>query len=176
MQLGSFSRKDNADRLVTELSAKGFSAYLLPTTQAGKEAFEIGYRSVKGPPDEWFMAATFRFGHDASAAMRDVTEMVKRRGALQPLGLPSCGSVFRNPTGDHAGRLIEAAGLKGLRVGGAVVSDKHANFIINDAHATAADIEALIERVRETVRAETGISLETEVRIVGERMESEVSR
>jgi len=139
----------------------------------GKEDFHVGYRTVAGPADEWFVAATFRFGHDASAAMRDVTEIVKRRGALQPLGLPSCGSVFRNPPGDHAGRLIESAGLKGTRIGGAIVSEKHANFIINDAAATAADIEALIEHVRATVEAATGVALETEVRIVGEHVHPE---
>jgi len=140
----------------------------------GKEDFHVGYRTVAGPADEWFVAVTFRFGHDASAAMRDVTEMVKRRGVLQPLGLPSCGSVFRNPAGDHAGRLIESAGLKGARIGGAVVSEKHANFIVNDADATAADIEALIEHVRATVQATTGVALETEVRIVGEPARPEV--
>jgi UDP-N-acetylmuramate dehydrogenase len=145
-------------------------------TVRGKDEFQIAYRSVVGPADEWFVAATFVFAHDASAAMQDVTEIVKRRGALQPLGQPSCGSVFRNPPGDHAGRLIEAAGLKGARSGGAVVSDKHANFIINETDATASDIETLIEHVRATVLAKSGIALETEVRIVGEHPGSEVSK
>jgi UDP-N-acetylmuramate dehydrogenase len=84
------------------------------------------------------------------------------------MGAASCGSVFRNPPGDHAGRLIEEAGLKGARVGGAVVSEKHANFIVNTGGATAADIEALIERVRNEVEMQFGVRLELEVRILGE--------
>jgi UDP-N-acetylmuramate dehydrogenase len=94
--------------------------------------------------------------------------MLERRKATQPLGLPSCGSVFRNPPGDHAARLIEAAGLKGFRIGGAEVSPKHANFIINTGDATATDIEELIEHVRQTVIEEHGVELKHEVRIVGE--------
>jgi UDP-N-acetylmuramate dehydrogenase len=94
--------------------------------------------------------------------------MMDRRKATQPLGLPSCGSVFRNPPGDHSARLIEAAGLKGYRIGGAEVSDKHANFIINREDATATDIEELIEHVRQTVLNVHGVELLHEVRIVGE--------
>jgi UDP-N-acetylmuramate dehydrogenase len=94
--------------------------------------------------------------------------MLARRKATQPLGLPSCGSVFRNPPGDHSARLIEAAGLKAYKIGGAEVSTKHANFIINRGGASATDIEALIEYVRTTVLQEHGISLVHEVRIVGE--------
>ena len=94
--------------------------------------------------------------------------MLERRKTTQPLGLPSCGSVFRNPPGDHAARLIEAAGLKGYRIGGAEVSTKHANFIINSDDATATDVEELIEHVRHTVIEEHGIELLHEVRIVGE--------
>ena len=94
--------------------------------------------------------------------------MLARRNATQPLRLPSCGSVFRNPPGDHAGRLIESAGLKGSRIGGAVVSEKHANFIVNDGDATAADVEQLIERVRTEVEKASGVRLELEVRVVGE--------
>ncbi len=94
--------------------------------------------------------------------------MLARRTATQPLGLPSCGSVFRNPPGDHAARLIEAAGLKGCRIGGAEVSPKHANFIINTGDATATDIEELIEHVRQTVMDVHGVELKHEVRIVGD--------
>jgi UDP-N-acetylmuramate dehydrogenase len=130
--------------------------------------YEIGYRSVRGPAVEWFVAATFALEPDEAADMREISTMVKQRGAAQPIGKPSCGSVFRNPQGDYAGRLIEAAGLKGARVGGAVVSTKHANFIINDGGASAADIEALIEHVRKTVLGRSGVALELEVRIVGE--------
>lgn len=130
--------------------------------------FEIGYRSVKGPPNEWFLEATFRFDADVSPSMDAMKAMLERRRLTQPLGLPSCGSVFRNPPGDYAARLIEAAGLKGHRIGGAEVSSKHANFIINRDEASASDIESLIEHVRQTVLDKHGITLRHEVRIVGE--------
>ncbi len=131
------------------------------------EAYEIGYRSVRGPGDEWFLAAHFEFEADGED-MEALNALVERRKATQPIGLPSCGSVFRNPPGDHAARLIDTAGLKGRRIGGAVVSEKHANFIINDGGASAADIEALIELVQATVEKVHGVRLEHEVRIVGE--------
>jgi len=129
--------------------------------------FTIGYRSVQGPPTEWFLSATFALAPDATTSS-GLKAMLARRNATQPLGLPSCGSVFRNPPGDHAGRLIESAGLKGARIGGAVVSEKHANFIVNDGDATAADIEQLIERVRTEVEKASQVRLELEVRLVGE--------
>ena len=88
--------------------------------------------------------------------------------ASQPIGTPNAGSVFRNPPGDHAARLIEACGLKGTTIGGAMVSPKHANFIVNAGGATAADIEALIARVRQTVKEQHGVELVTEVRVIGE--------
>ena len=130
--------------------------------------YSVGYRSVTGPPDEWFLEATFRFEPGVEASMDAMKEMLERRKATQPLGLPSCGSVFRNPPGDHAARLIESAGLKGHRIGGAEVSPKHANFIINTGDATATDIEALIDHVRQTVEERHGVELQHEVRIVGE--------
>jgi UDP-N-acetylmuramate dehydrogenase len=123
---------------------------------------------VRGPAKEWFLEAIFRFDPEASASMDTLKEMLERRKKTQPLGLLSCGSVFRNPPGDHAARLIEAAGLKGHRIGGAEVSPKHANFIINRDNATATDIEELIEHVRQTVLDEHGVQLVHEVRIVGE--------
>ena len=130
--------------------------------------YSVGYRSVTGPANEWFLEATFRFEPGVTASMDAMKAMLERRKATQPLGLPSCGSVFRNPTGDHAARLIEAAGLKGYRIGGAEVSPKHANFIINTGDATATDIEELIEHVRQTVIDQHGVELQHEVRIVGE--------
>lgn len=130
--------------------------------------YTVGYRSVTGPANEWFLGATFRFEPDARPSMDTLDRMLNRRKTTQPLGLPSCGSVFRNPDGDHAARLIEAAGLKGHSIGGAEVSDKHANFIINRGDATASDIEALIEHVRQAVLDKHGISLVHEVKIVGE--------
>ena len=130
--------------------------------------YTVGYRSVVGPPNEWFLEATFRFEHGVTGSMETLNAMLERRKNTQPLGLPSCGSVFRNPDGDHAARLIEAAGLKGFAMGGAEVSEKHANFIINRGDATARDIEELIEHVRQTVQDEHAVALVHEVRIVGE--------
>lgn len=129
--------------------------------------YQIAYRSVTGPKDEWFVEASLEFDPQVTASMDTLKKMLDRRKATQPLGLPSCGSVFRNPPGDHAARLIEAAGLKGYTVGGAEVSEKHANFIINRNQASAADVEALIEHVQNTVAEMHGIKLIHEVRIVG---------
>jgi UDP-N-acetylmuramate dehydrogenase len=132
-------------------------------------AYRIGYRSVEGPRGEWFVAARLMLKPGATGAGRDrIRELLARRGATQPTGLPSCGSVFRNPPGDHAARLIETAGLKGLRIGGACVSEKHANFIINLGEARAADIESLIRYVQSEVAARHGVELVPEVRILGE--------
>jgi UDP-N-acetylmuramate dehydrogenase len=135
--------------------------------------FEIGYRHVglRGAADECFAAAWFRLPAGEGAVSRArIRELLEKRIASQPLQLPNAGSVFRNPPGDHAARLIEAAGLKGLQVGGARVSGKHANFIVNpERRATAADIEALIERVQAVVREKFGVELLREVRIVGEK-------
>jgi UDP-N-acetylmuramate dehydrogenase len=130
--------------------------------------YSVGYRAVGGPAGEWFVEATFEFDPAVVPRMDTLKAMLARRKETQPLGLPSCGSVFRNPEGDHAARLIEAAGLKGHRIGGAEVSSKHANFIINRGKATAADIEALIDHVQATVARVHGVDLVHEVRIVGE--------
>ena len=129
--------------------------------------YEIGYRSVQGPAGEWFVEADLRFDAASVPSMTAMKEMLERRKNTQPLGLPSCGSVFRNPPGDHAARLIESCGLKGCRIGDAEVSEKHANFIINRGDATAQDIENLILHVQQTVEDTTGIQLIPEVRIVG---------
>ena len=131
--------------------------------------YRVGYRQVDAPVGgEWFVAATLRFEKRPMAHEREMSELLARRRASQPIGEWSCGSVFTNPPADHAARLIEAAGLKGCAVGGASVSSKHANFIINHGNATAADIETLIERVREAVERAHGVRLHPEVRIVGE--------
>ena len=130
--------------------------------------YEIDYRSVRGPANEWFLGAVLDFDPTAVASMDTLKKLQARRKATQPLGLPSCGSVFRNPPGDHAARLIEAAGLKGHRIGGAEVSDKHANFIINYDDACAADVEQLISHVQQTVAEQHGVELIHEVRIVGD--------
>lgn len=138
--------------------------------ERGPADYSIGYRSVTGPIDEWFLGANFRFEVDVVPSIETLNRMLDRRKQTQPLGLPSCGSVFRNPTGDHSARLIEASGLKGYQIGGAEVSEKHANFIINRDNATATNIEELIEHVRQTVLDQHGVSLVHEVRIVGEAL------
>ena len=131
--------------------------------------FRIGYRQVQGPSGEWFVAAELALQPgDAEAAQREIRQLLDKRAATQPTRQPSCGSVFRNPPGDYAARLIEAAGLKGYRLGGAQVSAKHANFIINTGTARAADIEALIDRVQQRVEAHSGVRLIPEVHRVGE--------
>jgi UDP-N-acetylmuramate dehydrogenase len=140
-----------------------------------KEAFQISYRSVKGfdVDKEWFISALLRLPMgDTEASQQKIRELLDRRGKTQPTNQPSCGSVFKNPPGDHAARLIEQAGLKGCMIGGAGVSEKHANFIVNLGHAKAADIEALIAHVRQTVKNNYGIDLQTEVCMVGETSEA----
>ena len=133
--------------------------------------YAIGYRSVfpVQARDEFFVAAWFRFVRgNGEKARRKIKELLSKRVASQPLGEPNAGSVFRNPPGDHAARLIQASGLKGRRIGGAEVSTLHANFIVNKGGATARDIEDLITLVQETVKREANVKLEREVRIVGE--------
>jgi len=130
--------------------------------------YRVGYRAVSAPaPEEWFLGATLGFEHRPGAHAGEVQELLARRKQSQPIGEWSCGSVFTNPPGDHAARLIEAAGLKGFRIGAASVSQKHANFFINHGTARAADLERLIEHVRSTVERVHGVSLHPEVRIVG---------
>lgn len=131
--------------------------------------FQVGYRHVKRPEDEWFVAGHFVFPSGSSeTAQQAIRALLRKRSATQPIGEFSCGSVFRNPPNDHAARLIEACGLKGLRQGGAKVSEKHANFIVNDADATAKDIETLIGVVQQRVEETQGVKLITEVHILGE--------
>lgn len=132
--------------------------------------FEYGYRSVKGFDDEWFVSATLKLKkQQAKSNTIDIKQLLAKRAASQPTGVASCGSVFRNPDGNYAAQLIENCKLKGKRIGGAVVSQKHANFIINEKAATAADIEALIQLVQKTVKEESGILLQPEVKIVGDK-------
>jgi UDP-N-acetylmuramate dehydrogenase len=130
--------------------------------------YRVAYREVQPPAaDEWFLGADLAFERREGAHQDEVRELLERRKATQPIGEWSCGSVFTNPPGDHAARLIEAAGLKGFRIGDASVSQKHANFIINHGQASAADLERLIGHVREAVARVHGVSLHPEVRIVG---------
>ena len=133
--------------------------------------YEIGYRSVKlrDGGEEWFAAARFKLPPgDGVKSRATIKQLLERRIAAQPLNIPNAGSVFRNPPNDHAARLIEACGLKGRALGGAMISEKHANFIVNTGHARAADIETLIETAHSAVLEKFGIDLEREVRIIGE--------
>ena len=133
-----------------------------------RSEYRVGYRECVAPaPEEWFVSATLAFERRPGAHTEEVQKLLARRKETQPIGEWSCGSVFTNPAGDHAARLIEAAGLKGYRIGDASVSAKHANFIINHGKARAADLEQLIEHVRSTVERVHGIALRPEVRIVG---------
>lgn len=129
------------------------------------------YRGVSGP-GEWFLGARFHLPRSAQGhGTERIRAVLAQRTASQPTGQASCGSVFKNPPGDYAGRLIEQCGLKGFRIGGCKVSSVHANFIVNDARARAADIEAVIGHVRDEVASRTGVILETEVQVLGERGE-----
>jgi UDP-N-acetylmuramate dehydrogenase len=136
--------------------------------QRARIDYQVGYRSVIGPGEEWFIAARLEFPAGRPTTQQSIRELLLKRNTTQPIGEPSCGSVFTNPPGDHAARLIEAAGLKGCRIGAAQVSPKHANFIINTGGASAADIEALLEHVVAEVERVHGVRLQAEVRIVGE--------
>lgn len=125
--------------------------------------FRIGYRDVRGTPGEWFLDLELELhAGDGAAALEQIRALLAQRARTQPTGLPSCGSVFRNPPGDHAARLIESVGLKGYRIGGAQVSEKHANFIINTGLATARDIAGLVDHVRCEVERRTGVRLKPE--------------
>jgi len=131
--------------------------------------YQVAYRSVVGPKDEWFTGALFEFTPGEKAtALATIKQLLARRAATQPTSDYNSGSVFRNPTGDYAARLIESCGLKGFRLGTAHVSEKHANFIISEKEGRASDIEALIEHVHATVLKETGIDLIREVVILGD--------
>jgi len=138
------------------------------------EEYQIAYRSVVGQQDEWFIAGHFRLKFARQDGLARTKALLEKRNETQPTGQASCGSVFRNPEGGHAGRLIEACGLKGHAIGGAVVSEKHANFIINSGGASATDIETLIHYVMARVEQEHGIRLVPEVHIVGDALEGDV--
>jgi UDP-N-acetylmuramate dehydrogenase len=132
--------------------------------------FEVGYRSVLGPSDEWYLGALLAFKMDNDADFSGISELMRDRSSTQPLGKRSCGSVFRNPPGGFAAQLIEAAGLKGACIGDAVVSEKHANFIINNGFASADDVESLIRLIRQRVEVDCGVLLDLEVQILGEKL------
>jgi len=148
---------------VSSINRQGFVNVRQP------EDYQIAYRQVQGVADEWFVSADLRLqAGDAEAGQQHIKQLLAQRNTSQPIGLPSCGSVFRNPPDDYAARLIEAAELKGFSIGGAQVSDKHANFIINTGDARAADIEKLIKHIQTVVAQQFDVRLQTEVHIVGE--------
>ncbi len=130
--------------------------------------YAIAYRSVSGPTGEWFLSCELQLDEgDAKAEQAAIRALLDKRAETQPTGQPSGGSTFRNPPGDYAARLIERAGLKGYRIGGAQVSEKHANFVINTGEATAADIEQLIDHMQTKVADAFGVELVREVHILG---------
>jgi len=139
--------------------------------------FEVGYRTVKGAGNNCFLSAILKLRRDANQKGQEkIKKLLAQRAATQPTNLPSCGSVFRNPANDFAARLIEACDLKGYSIGGAEVSEKHANFIVNRGDATAADIEQLIEYVQSEVARKQGIELHTEVCVLGDQLVRHLSR
>lgn len=144
--------------------------------QRGTDAYQIDYRQVALRPSllmetdqEWFIGGYFRLTKgDRTESQQKIKDLLKTRISSQPLNFPNAGSVFRNPSGDYAARLIESCELKGFCIGGAMVSTKHANFILNTGSARAADIEALITAIQDIVKCRTGIELVPEVKIIGE--------
>jgi len=136
-------------------------------TRAASE-YSVSYRHVEAPvANEWFLAARLSFERKPGVKDAEVRSLLERRRAAQPIGEWSCGSVFTNPPGDHAARLVDVSGLKGFRIGDASVSQKHANFIINHGNATAAELEQLIRHVQDTVERLHGVRLNPEVRVMG---------
>ena len=133
-----------------------------------RSALTIRYRFTELPPGAVLVRARFRLAEGDLEASREAMEAdLSYRKRTQPLSQPNCGSVFQNPPGDHAGRLIDSVGLKGTRLGGAQISPLHANWIVNLGGARAADVAGLIERAQARVREETGIVLVPEVKRVG---------
>jgi len=135
-----------------------------------KTEYVATYRHVQFPKvDEWFLGAWFELqAGDAKESTQKIKQLLATRLASQPLNMPSAGSTFRNPEGNYAAKLIEECGLKGYIIGGAQVSEKHANFIVNVGNATALDIELLIKHIKEVVLAQRGVVLQQEVRVIGE--------
>lgn len=136
-----------------------------------KSEFDIAYRSVRGLDKEWFVAAHFKLNEGVADETRaQIKHLLAKRNASQPVQTANAGSVFKNPENDYAARLIDSAGLKGTCIGKACVSDVHANFIVNTGGAIAADIERLIEKIKDEVQRQHGITLQREVRIVGDAL------
>jgi len=168
MNAGAFSQQVSDTLTLVDLAYRDGRCSEIPA-----ENLAMSYRHTDLPRFSLVMSAHFELATDAPEAIRErMRAMRSRRSSTQPLNQPNCGSVFKNPDGDHAARLIEAAGLKGTQIGGARVSDRHANFIVNEGEASSADILALIDRVKRVVEEKFGIVLEPEVRIIQDSIES----
>lgn len=154
----------NVVQRVTTIDRKGE----LHTRDAAE--FKASYRHVDMPvADEWYVGAWISLADgDAQESAQKIKALLAQRLNSQPLNMPSAGSTFRNPAGDYAARLIEASGLKGYIMGGAQVSEKHANFIVNIGGANALDIELLIQHMRDTVQEQQGVTLQQEVKVIGD--------
>jgi UDP-N-acetylmuramate dehydrogenase len=134
-----------------------------------RQMIPFAYRFSGLPQGAVIVRAVFALAPgDPTAIRQQISRWLVRRNASQPVEFRSAGSIFKNPPGDHAGRLVEAAGVKGTRIGGAMISEKHGNFFVNLGDARAADVLALVSLARERVRAMAGIDLELEIRVVGE--------
>jgi UDP-N-acetylmuramate dehydrogenase len=163
MNAGAFGQQVSDTLQAIRIVDRRGQASQLPASELA-----MRYRHTALPAGSIVLAATFELKDGDPEDIRDsMRRMRAQRSDTQPLAWPNCGSVFKNPEGDHAARLVEAAGLKGLTVGGARISEVHANFIVNDGSASAADVLALIDKARQEVKARFGIDLEPEVRIVG---------
>jgi UDP-N-acetylmuramate dehydrogenase len=139
------------------------------TKELLKSEISFSYRKSSIEEKSVIHSVTLKLKDDKKELIKErVEKNLSKRKASQPLDMPSCGSVFKNPPGEYAARLIDASGLKGLKIGGAMISPKHANFIVNTGDATAADILALIDFVKNRVKEDSDILLETEVRVIGQ--------
>jgi UDP-N-acetylmuramate dehydrogenase len=149
--------------MVHGVTAEGEARALTP------EEVNFAYRRTNLPPHFVISRVDFQLHHgDREALWARVLEVRGKRAARQPRGVPNAGSIFKNPPGNFAGRLLEAAGMKGHRIGGAAFSDRHANFIVNLGGARAADVQTLVELARAKVKEHSGVLLEPEVRMVGD--------
>ncbi len=168
MNAGAFGEEvESVIKSIQVLTSEG----KLTTKHRSELAFS--YRNLSLPEKSIVVRASFRYERKSREMVsRIVSDYLKRRKATQPLEYPSAGSIFRNPLNDYAGRLIEQVGLKGKKVGGAMISPKHANYIVNTGEAKAEDVLSLMGLTRQKVKEDTGIELETEIRIIGGKRES----
>ena len=162
---GAFGKETKDDLVDAELMDLNGRTWTATNPELG---FAYRTSALQGTPIIVLRARFRGSPGDRTTAVQRIKEMANERMKKQPLAQPNTGSIFRNPPGDHAGRLIEAAGLKGATEGGAMVSTKHANFIVNIGDASAGDVRHLIERCQREVKEKFGVDLRTEVELVGE--------